>query len=331
MMPQVTRFPLCLAGARLLGIVVACLTMACEESPDELVARLGSRDPRELKEVSDRLLQHDSDVVPALRQGLRAGRWRARFMSAELLGTLRARVAVDDLIVVLADSNAGVVERAATALGAIADTAAVNALARTLEHPSIDVALAAAGSLEQIASPRAMGALLAHFDDASARLRLRVIQACGTCIDTTQTVADSIYTRLTQALDGPDPALQVAAIAGLRGFAYRGVAPWLLQAIDTTPPEVVYVAVQALGEISGARHPGWWGIQQPDQAQIVTTLMDISRQEGREAIRAKAMQSLGQLRATSAVPLLDSLKATQTGPLRIAAGRALRAVAGEGW
>lgn len=314
----------------LLPVALLCHA-GCAETPEELVARLGSRDPRELKEVSERLLQHDDDVVPALRQGLTAPKWRARFMSAQLLGTLRARPALADLIAALSDSNAGVVERSATALGQIGDDMAVPGLVLALDHPSIDVALAAAASLEQIESPRAMPGLLAHLDGPSPRLRLRAMRALGTCTDTTQAIADSIYGRLKGALASPSPSQQVAAIAGLRGFAYRGLAPWLLAATAQAPDEVIYVAVQALGEIVGARHPAWWGATVADDAQITSTLMDVARHALREEIRVKAIGALGARQLTEVVPLLDSLKTSPDREIRIAAGRALRTIAGESW
>jgi HEAT repeat protein len=238
-------------------VTILLLLVACEESPEELVVRLASRDPNELRQVSDRLLRQQEDVIPALRGGLQSDRWRTRFMSAQLLGTLRAKVAVADLLVALSDSNVGVVERSVTALGQIGDPAAAHLLGRRLQHPSIDVALAAAIALEQVASTLAMEPLLAHMHDPSPRLRVQVMQAMGACIDTTHVLADSVYRLLANELAAPSPTQQVAAIAGLRGFAYRGLAPWLLNAIERESPEVVYVAVQALGEIKGDDHPAW--------------------------------------------------------------------------
>ncbi|MBT3342667.1 MAG: HEAT repeat domain-containing protein [Gemmatimonadetes bacterium] len=330
-MLQTTWPPSVRGASRCLVVCLVILLAACAESPEELVARLGSRDPRELKEVTDKLLQYDSDVVPALREGLSSQKWRARFMCAQLLGTLRARVALDDLIQVLADSNAGVVERSAFALGQIAAEEAALPLILILDHPSIDVALSATTALEQIGSPLAMPALLKRLDDPSARLRLRSMQALGSCIDSTQAVADTIYGRLVRALDDSSHVQRVAAIAGLRGFAYRGVARWLVKAAEHEQPEVAYVAVQALGEVRGSAHPAWWGVVRPDTSRIPVVLMRVVRHATRDEIRAKAIQSLGQLQTTAAVPLLDSLKSTERGQIQIAAGRALRSMAGEGW
>ncbi len=312
----------------LLGLL-GCL-LACEESHEKLVDRLGSRDPKELQEVSDRLLRQQEDVIPALRVGLRSEKWRTRFMSAQLLGTLRARVAGPDLVIALNDSNSGVVERSATALGQIGDPSAALPLGRCLAHPSIDVALAAALSLQQIASPEAMESLLAHMHDPSPRLRVQVMQAIGACVDTSHTMADSVYQLLKSELNAPSPTRQVAAIAGLRGFGYRGLAPWLLAAIDTQPPEVVYVAVQALGEISHDQHPAWSG-RFGSTNDIVVALSRVAEEPGREAIRVKAVLSLGQLQVPSAIPLLERLKQDEAPAIRTAAARALRAIDGEGW
>ncbi|MBT4101100.1 MAG: HEAT repeat domain-containing protein [Gemmatimonadetes bacterium] len=311
-------------------MTILLLLVACEESPEELVVRLASRDPNELRQVSDRLLRQQEDVIPALRGGLQSDRWRTRFMSAQLLGTLRAKVAVADLLVALSDSNVGVVERSVTALGQIGDPAAAHLLGRRLQHPSIDVALAAAIALEQVASTLAMEPLLAHMHDPSPRLRVQVMQAMGACIDTTHVLADSVYRLLANELAAPSPTQQVAAIAGLRGFAYRGLAPWLLNAIERESPEVVYVAVQALGEIKGDDHPAWTG-HEGTQQDIVAALSRVASDPGLEAIRVKAALSLGQLEASSAIPLLEELKANQGGDLRLAAARALRVIAGEGW
>jgi HEAT repeat protein len=311
-------------------VTVLILLAGCEESPEELVVRLASRDPQELREVSDRLLRQQEDVIPALRGGLQSDRWRTRFMSAQLLGTLRARDAVADLVVALSDSNVGVVERSATALGQIGDPVAAHPLGRSLKHPSVDVALAAAVALEQVASPAAMEPLLAHMQDPSPRLRVQVMQAMGACVDTTHALADSIYRLLTHELAAPSPTQQVAAIAGLRGFAYRGLAPWLLNAVARESPDVVYVVVQALGEIKGDHHPAWSG-HEGTQADIVTALSRVAADPGLEPIRIKAALSLGQLEASSAVPLLEDLKANQDGDIRRAAARALRTIAGEGW
>ncbi len=316
---------------RCLALPLLILLTACAESPEELVSRLGSRDPRELKEVADKLLQHDGDVVPALREGLSSKKWRARFMCAQLLGTLRAQVALDDLIPALADSNAGVVERSAYALGQIGAVEATAPLIRTLDHPSIDAALSAAAALEQIGSPLAMTALHQRLDDPSTRMRLRSMQAIGACIDTTQALAGAIYDHLVRTLEDTSRAGRVAGIAGLRGFAYRGMAPWLLAAAEGEQPEVAYVAVQALGEIQGIGHPAWWGRGPADTTGIIVVLMRVARHAARDGIRAKAIQSLGQLQATTAVPLLDSLKVAEQGQVQRAASRALLAIAGEGW
>jgi HEAT repeat protein len=73
--------------------------------------------------------------------------------------------------------------------------------------------------------------------------------------------------------------------------------------------------------------PGHEGTQQ----DIVAALSRVASDPGLEAIRVKAALSLGQLEASSAIPLLEELKANQGGDLRLAAARALRVIAGEGW
>ena len=85
--------------------------------------------------------------------------WQIRGEAARALGELKDARAVEALIAVLKDENAGVRSKAAEALGEIGDTRAVKPLIARLKDKNVYMRVHAAGALGKIGDTRAFGPL----------------------------------------------------------------------------------------------------------------------------------------------------------------------------
>jgi HEAT repeat protein len=230
-------------------------------------------------------------------------------MSAELLGKLKASEAVADLVTALSDTADGVVASSAVALGEIGDSAANERLVALLAHANPDVVKRAAEALGKIGSPSAVRALWPHRRDDPPRLRAEVIKALGMChsYDSQASLSDSILHLSRELLDHWSPQIRIAAIVSLRSFEYTGSIRQLLRLANDPDEQIQHVAVQALGEIQSEDLPAWFGDPSPNQGLIISVLSDVVKETSNQAVRTKAIRSLGGIRADQATPLLELL------------------------
>ncbi len=140
--------------------------------------------------------------------------WRLRAWALHALQSIGAS-AVDPLIEALKNADAFLKAKAAKALGEIGDPKAIKPLAESLRHPDGLVYLNSIDALAAIDDPKATAAL---------------IEFCADC---------ALYSRDTLA----------------RALAAKGqaVVPALVAALETGNSQTQQVAVDALGQIGGAR------------------------------------------------------------------------------
>lgn len=249
-------------------------------------------------------------------------------MSAELLGKLKAAAAVPDLVTALSDTADGVIASSAVALGEIGDSTANTALIILLAHANPDVAKRGAEALGKISSPSVVRVLWRHRLDEPPRLQAEVIKALGRCHSYAHHAAlsDSILQFSRASLDDRAAQIRIAAIVSLRSFEYAGSVRQLLSLAKNPDEEIQHVAVQALGEIQSEDAPAWLGTPSPNQGLIISVLSEVMQATSNQAIRTKAIRSLGQIRASQATPLLERLVLEGTAEDRREAHQALAAL-----
>jgi HEAT repeat protein len=283
----------------LLGLLLAAVA-ACGDGPEDLVSRLHTRDPAELRELRGKLVRMPNPLaVPALRGGLQSEKWRTRYMSAQLLGLFRDSTAVDDLLVALGDSVGGVRAQAATALGRLQARRAEARLLTALEDDTV-VQVAAVGALQELGTPAALPALLerAHHGE-SLELRAAAVSALGACAAGTAREAE-ILDVLRQMLAHPLVRLRQAALVGFSGLDYRGTLGDVCRALHDESPEVQHVAVQALAQVADAGHPARKAPDAPSVDVLIAALDSLAGATNHSVIRARARQALDRFEAHSA-------------------------------
>lgn len=302
---------------RLSVTLLCCLTLvSCSDrEAANLVERLKTRDTDELREVTGKLVRLPNAIaVPALRQGLSSDKWRTRYMSAQLLGRFRAPEAVPDLLNALEDSVGGVQAQAAAALGRLSARSAVPRLIELLADDSEVLQIGAADALAAIGAVQALPALLRLTQVRDLTLRTSAIRALGPCVadsaaipakDMTAVVSDSLrrlaMSTIRAALDDELSRIRIAGIVSFRGASYRGGVNDLLRLVDDRYPEVQHVAVQALGEITGPRHPAWQGHPAPAMTLIIDALERSATAASNEAVRHQANEALARIAAAATV------------------------------
>jgi HEAT repeat protein len=173
--------------------------------------------------------------------------------------------------------------------------------------------------------PSVVRPLWAHRLDEPMGLQAEVLKALGRChsYEHHATLSDSILQFSRASLEHWSVQMRIAALVSLRSFEYAGTIQPLLNMARDSDEKIQYVAVQALGEIQSEEAPAWMGIPWPNQDLIISVLSEVVRETANQAIRAKAIQSLGQIRATQTTSLLERLVLEGTTEDRRAARQAL--------
>ncbi|MFC1526378.1 HEAT repeat domain-containing protein [Candidatus Latescibacterota bacterium] len=289
--------------SRVLALMLGALLVACaEREAEELVERLKTRDPAELREVTGKLLRmNNSAIVPALRRGLQAEKWQTRYMSAQLLGKARAAEAIPDLISALDDTVHAVVAAAAEALGRLDCHSAVPRLIKLVDHSDEVVGTRAAEALGRIGSPSALGALCQGAPGRGPAYRAALVSALGPCHDYQRAPAlsDSALSVSRRALGDWSVQVRIAGIVSLRAFDYVGAAGDLLRLLHDPSEEMQHVVVQALGEIHSANEPAWQGDADPDMSRIITALDSVLTTSPNIGVRQRATEALERIAAAS--------------------------------
>ncbi len=218
--------------------------------------------------------QPNSEIVPILQLATRNNSAQVRMHAAKLLGKLQAEAAIDDLVKLLADSNAYVKDTAIDALNRIG-MSTVETLLAVLETgasniiPDIDDGFSE--QYQYIAS--------AYIDDSwMKKYRLRAQSAA---IDTLGRLrAEAAVVPLIQLLANED--LKGAASAAL--ISMRGVAiPALIDALQTGGYHVQLESANVLSSIGDRR--------------AVQPFIDVLTGDVNKEVKAIAAKGLGNMRA----------------------------------
>lgn len=236
-----------------------------------------------------------------------------RTWAASILGEMRSRVAVPNLIRALWDRAESVRAAAARALGEIADPRAVNALLEgTLRDPSALVRMEAAVALGKIGDEKAVEALQLALADPDPIVRLHALEAL-------EMIGPSAGEVLEGSLTDDDPEVRHRTAAVLERLGYVQAQLDRLKSEDAVERAMARRKLALIGK-AGLRESLLAGLQDPDfrvRAQVCQVLAELGEKSpgilealhlatsDREwSVRAQAVTALGKLRAKEALPRL---------------------------
>ncbi|MBI1949861.1 MAG: HEAT repeat domain-containing protein [Acidobacteria bacterium] len=221
-----------------------------------LPKRLSRRDRRLVEEIllaAARIVKGDTrDRITAALEGhgsvqgaIRSLRSRRRFKradSAEDLGLMRSREAVEPLVALMNDPEPEVRIRAARALGIIRGTTSIRPLVRALADPSRWSAIRVAEILINVGA-EAVDELLAAYETLPRHARISALDVLGR-IRSLRAIG-----LMKRCLEDPDPDLRARAAHGLGLIGDSGTAPDLIKALADREWPVRAMAAKALGRI----------------------------------------------------------------------------------
>ena len=203
------------------------------------------------------------------------------------------------LIAALKDSDAGVRRAAAQSLGNIESPRAVDALVAVLKDSDVEVRRAAAWALGEIEDRRAVDGLVASLKDSDAETRKSAAWALGNIED--PRAADG----LAGALRDESPEVRKTAAWALGELELTAAPPALIEAMRDADPEVRKTAV--------------WSVGQMGDARAVPALREMLADASAE-VRSGAIEALGEIRNADALQaLIDAMKSNDAEVRRAAA------------
>jgi HEAT repeat protein/beta-lactamase regulating signal transducer with metallopeptidase domain len=183
------------------------------------------------------------------------------------------------------------------------DTAVVIALIERLKDTDAGVRRAAAGSLGNLRSRRAVPALIAVCDDKNADVRAAAVEALGAIKD------DRAIHALTLRIGDPSPDVREHALESLSAFAHQVPAEPVIGALKDARASVRGKSAELLGEIGDKAAVG------PLSRLIKDPSADV---------RERAIRALESIKDPSAEPSLRAALADENADVRVSALRALR-------
>ena len=224
--------------------------------PGYLPKRLSRRDRRLVEEIllaAARIVKGDTrDRITAaleghgsVREAIRSLRSRRRWKradSAEDLGLMRSREAVEPLVALMNDPEPEVRIRAARALGIIRGTTSIRPLVRALADPSRWSAIRVAEILINVGA-EAADELLAAYETLPRHARISALDVLGR-IRSLRAIG-----LMKRCLEDPDPDLRARAAHGLGLIGDSGTASDLIKALADREWPVRAMAAKALGRI----------------------------------------------------------------------------------
>ena len=263
----------------------------------------------------------DPLTLPVLLEALEGEFYTVRSRAAIALGNIGAKQVVQSIVAALADPEAEVRIAAVTALGRFNDPSTFDNMADLLlEDSQIEVRQAAAKALGSTQHPRALHYLMVALDDPFWWYERE---------NEANILLDAIHNMGTQALDSLLKAL-ASSEGTVRRFAaillgripdQRAIEP-LNMALYDTHFEVGRAAAASLagfGPVGLKRladaihHPESWlrqhaiyGLTLSGDKRIVPLILDMTSDPERD-VQKQAIQSLGELGDTRALPTLDAI------------------------
>jgi HEAT repeat protein len=295
-----------------------------------LVRLLGQQSVR--AQVVEAMVRYGVGVVDLLIDQLGAEDLDTRQAAAVALGRIGDRSATLPLVAALRDPELAV--PAAGALARIGDQDAFDGLLGLLDHADTAVRQAAIAALNSIGHAEMPFRILPLLDDPNPAVRESAVKIAGyfgyhecldrvldRCTDSSEAVRRAAIEHLPffdqpkttpvllHALQHETPPVRAAAAAALgRVGGSEALAP-LLRALDDGDPWVRYCALRSLGALA-------------NPAALPAVLEVIDRDHAGH-VRLAAIEALGRLDASNAVPILQPLTASDEPDVARAAIRAL--------
>ncbi len=290
-------------GAEAVALGRLLIWMAEEESVSDFVPLLGASNEMTTLAIQG-LSKLNALADPGVLAALESGTSELR---AQLLPALSGSAAAERAIVTcLSDPQASVRALACHALARSSATAAVPRLFELLKDSDVGVVHAAIGAIQSLGSAETQAlsfAAASSADPAERRAALRIVTYFG---------YPGALELSRQALASNDERLREIALAGLPASEEPGARELLLEAAQHPLPRTRAAAIRALGHLGSAA-----GVE----PALVRALADADAW-----VRYYACQSLGRLRASSAVPLLVERLADGAEQVKLAAVEALAAI-----
>lgn len=175
---------------------------------NQLIAKLGSREPQEREQAVEGLTAIGAAAIPAVLEQLRHGNARAKVGAAVILSRLRPPQAIGPLIERLGDAEETVRDAARDALEEFGEDAVPHLISR-LKDPDELIRTGAAETLGLIKDLRALKPLLECLNADSLATREAAVDALG------EIGHPAAVPALVSLLKDPAPALQQAALTAL--------------------------------------------------------------------------------------------------------------------
>lgn len=237
-----------------------------------------SRGDGRLREETAEILGAITDrrAVEPLVKRLKDPRRAVRVASAYALRSLQDKSAVVPLCAALADFAVDVRHAACVALGTLKAEAAIPHLVKSMSAPSMTAA--AASALKEIGRP-ALAPLLSCLNRVKKAVRLVVIETLGDLKE------KDACRPLVRVLKEADADIQAAAAAALGALQDKRAVPALVDLLNGEP-KVAMAAVDALGSIGGRKScDALLGrLKTADESKVFALLRAVSKAKDTRAI-----------------------------------------------
>jgi HEAT repeat protein len=268
------------------------------------LVQLGVLDPQMRLQIHKAVQEIGESAVATLRPLLHENDPAVVLEATIMLGHFPTSAAVEGLLGIIEHPVVVIREQVIEALGRIGQRKAVPALIARLGDPEPAVRAQAALALAKLPDLKALPALHRLTTDADADVVAAAAKAVAELADKRSMAV------LKPLLQHASADVRVQAARGLGEIGDASLAPNLVAAARDSSPEV------RLQAIAGLRHF-------PKTAEVTAQLLE-STQEGSVPHRLRAVQTLGEVRASAATPTLVRLLAFDPAiEVRGAAARAL--------
>jgi len=313
-----------------------------ERAIGPLAAALESDDRPVRRQAGWALIRMDGPKASAaLLKALEASKYNdVRADAVRGLGLRKCKEAVEPLVELLSDENAGLEAPAATALGQIGDPRAVGPLIAALGHKNPQPRRCAASALGDIGDPRAVEPLIAAMGDEHPYVRSSVAGAlgqigdpraantliealkdnekdvCGAAVSALAKIdAPRVPETLLKSLEHRYPQVRTRAAAGLATRKERRAVEPLIAALSQDDPDVRRSAVRALGKIGGTR-------------AVETLILALTDKD--LTVSVLAAEAMGEMKEPRAADGLAALLHAESAYVRMGAARALARIGAPG-
>jgi len=274
--------------------------------------------PTAQKEVLKTLIHHGTRLGEFLIEQLDAEDIETRQAAISALGRIGDKRAVPALTRILSEDDEELLISVAQALTTIGDASAYKALLNRLGHPNPAVRQSVIAALNAINHPDMAQRTIALLKDVNPLVRESAAKIVGyigfphgfealltCCHDTDEAVRQAaiesipyfederIIPTLTETLQKDSPRIRAAAARAFGAIDDASVIVILQRALNDSEPWTRYFAARSLGE--------------QDATQSWQALAKMAQTDTAHQVRFAAIESLGQIGAVQAIPILAPL------------------------